>query len=212
MWMYKKRGSLSEPQGRRVGRRFRQSSGIENQISDDVVDAASAADVADVAITFELNSEDQRPYAEVKICGEFLNGLLDSGANVTVLGAGGYERVRKWKLPIKPIQSQVRTADGTMRAATGCVDVPYELDGKEIVVRTLLLEHITKDLILGTDFWKAFDIQPRSCDALDIEIPKVESEKARRGDQVVSVCRVRRRSESHDKDSTQNRHGRREAD
>lgn len=122
---------------------------------------------ADVAATYQFHPSDNRPYARVKIGDEFLDGLLDSGANVTVLGKGGYERVKRWDLPIITANGTVRTADGTVRKTSACVDVPYEFEGQLHVVRTYLLEHITKPLILGTDFWQSFRIEARTVAALE---------------------------------------------
>lgn len=115
-------------------------------------------------------------------------GLLDSGANVTVLGVGCHEKVRRWNLVAKPISTSIRTADGTNRPVSGYVDIEYEFNNETHIVPTLLLEHVTKELILGTDFWNAFKIEPRtcamlepcfSCDAientLDIDTPKPTS-------------------------------------
>lgn len=110
-----------------------------------------------------------------------MTGLLDSGANATVLGVGCHERVKKWNLPILPCSRRVRTADGTMRDLDECVDAPYQLGNRTCVVRTLLMEDVTKELILGTDFWNAFNIELRSNDDIDvvdlaeIEVPKLES-------------------------------------
>lgn len=119
--------------------------------------------VADIAVAFDMRPTDNRPYAKLKICGEDIDGLLDSGANVTVLGVGCLKKVKKWNLPVKPVNTNIRTADGTNRVVSGYVDVPYEFNGERHVIATLLLEHVTKELILGTDFWKAFKIEARTC-------------------------------------------------
>lgn len=135
---------------------------------------------ADVAATYMMHPGDNRPYARVKIGDELLDGLLDSGANVTVLGAGGLERVRRWELPIVSTTGAIRTADGTMREASACVDVPYEFEGQMHVIRTYLIERVTQPLLLGTDFWQAFRIEPRSCSAIemaDVEVSDVDTPK-----------------------------------
>lgn len=137
-------------------------------------------DFADVAATYKMHPGDNRPYARVKIGDEFVDGLLDSGANVTVLGAGGPERVKRWNLPLVAAAGNIRTADDTAREVNLCVDVPYEFEGQMNVVRTYLLEHITKPLILGTDFWNAFRIEPRSCaslETMDVDVSDVDTPK-----------------------------------
>lgn len=124
----------------------------------------------DVAAIFEMRPIDNRPYAKVKILGDEIEGLLDSGANVTVLGVGCHEKVKRWNLAVRPINTNVRTADGTGRMASGYVDIPFEFNGKQHVIPTLLLEHVTKELILGTDFWNMFDIELHSCALLETNV------------------------------------------
>lgn len=170
---------MPESSARRGEERYGQRSELTREVS--VGSNDNINDFADVAATYKLNPGDNRPYARVKIGDEYVDGLLDSGANVTVLGAGGYERVKRWNLPFVAASGNIRTADGTARGISDCVDVPYEFEGQLNVVRTYLLEHITKPLILGTDFWQAFRIEPRSCAALefsdvgtgDVDVPKV---------------------------------------
>lgn len=179
MQLFKKLGILPESQPRAVGAGFGQSD-VVNVVEKDGSDD-NDNEFADVAATYILHPGDNRPYGRVKIGDEFLDGLLDSGANVTILGVGCFERVKRWGLPIVETAGTVRTADGTVRKITSCVDVPYEFEGQMHVVRTYLLEHITQALILGTDFWRAFQIEPRSCamleametDATDVDSPKV---------------------------------------
>lgn len=111
----------------------------------------------------------------MKIRGEHIDGLLDSGANATILGAGCFER---WGFPLLDCATKIRTADGTLRKVDKCVDVLYRLGGREAVVRTLLAEQITKPLILGTDFWRTFDIHPCTPDEVDAdEICDVQAPK-----------------------------------
>lgn len=41
---------------------------------------------------------DNRPHARVEIFGEKLIGLMDSGANVTILGKGNDESIKNWPI------------------------------------------------------------------------------------------------------------------
>lgn len=118
MRLFKKLGILPEPTVRGIGERLGQPDVLnesEGRGSDD-----AHIEFADVAATYQFHPSDNRPYARVKIGDEWLDGLLDSGANVTVLGAGGFERVERWELPIIKTEGNVRTADGTIRKATAC--------------------------------------------------------------------------------------------
>lgn len=167
--VFKKLGQLPTTGNRGIGECCRHGGQLvpPKTISDsnDTEDA-----VADVAVAFDMRPKDNRPYAKVRICGEDIDGLLDSGANVTVLGVGCLDKVKRWNLPVKPVNTNIRTADGTNRVVSGYVDVPYEFNGERHVIATLLLEHVTKDLILGTDFWKAFQIEARTrtCAMIDL--------------------------------------------
>lgn len=111
-------------------------------------------------ITCESPNDDNRPYAKVKICGEELEGLLDSGASVTILGQGGYKLIEKWNLKKKSTAMTVSTADGTRQFVEHYVEIPFQFLGKMVYVRTLLVESIKRRLILGIDFWSAFNIAP----------------------------------------------------
>lgn len=169
---------MSEPPARGIGERLRQPGAINKNDEEGSNDVH--IEFADVAATYEFHPNDNRPYGRVKIGDEFLDGLLDSGANVTVLGAGGFERVKRWELPILEAEGSIRTADGTIRRISACVDVPYEFEGQIHVVRTYLLEHITKSLILGTDFWQAFRIVPSflaTLEAADANMNDLEAPK-----------------------------------
>jgi hypothetical protein len=108
-----------------------------------------------------LNSEyDQRPYAKVDILGITITGLLDSGSSITLLGTGGVELVDKLGLTIFDKAVKVSTADGANHTVLGYVDIPFYYNEKLQVLPTLMVPSIKQKLILGMDFWKAFDIRP----------------------------------------------------
>lgn len=80
--------------------------------------------------------------------------------------------VKKWKLTVKPLSTQIRTANGGQCRALGYVEIPFEYRGKRRIIPTLLIEEITKELILGIDFWNAFRISPFAYEVDEIEVPK----------------------------------------
>lgn len=123
---------------------------------------------------FETLANDNRPYVSVRVNGVYVKGLLDSGANVTILGRNCLKNIEKWNLQLKPMTNSIRTANGAHCKALGYVDVPFEFRGRKRVIPTLLIEEITKELILGTDFWNAFRIAPMACDVTDVQVPKLE--------------------------------------
>lgn len=61
----------------------------------------------------------------------------------------------------------IRTADGSEHKTSAVIGVPYTVGNTTIIVRTLIIHTITTSLILGTDFWQAFHIQPMFCCATD---------------------------------------------
>lgn len=67
---------------------------------------------------------DNRPHAKVKILGREIVGLLDSGANLTVLGHNSENFIKQLKLPLIPFISNIKTADGTSHLVTSYVDLP----------------------------------------------------------------------------------------
>lgn len=66
--------------------------------------------VESVSLAEEIDGNDSRPFAEVEMFGEMVNGLLDSGASVTVLGAGSLQFLEKHKINFDNFQSSVKTA------------------------------------------------------------------------------------------------------
>lgn len=93
---------------------------------------------------------------------------------MTILGRNCLRNVEKWGLPLKPMRNCIRTANGAQCKAVGYVEVPFEYRGRKRVIPTLLIEEVTKELILGTDFWNAFRIAPMACDVTDVDVPKLE--------------------------------------
>jgi alpha-acetolactate decarboxylase len=87
-------------------------------------------------------------------------GLLDSGCTSTILGSKSIELVKSLGLELENFDISVSTADGTKHDVAGHVDVPFEYNGKLVVMPTLIVPSLTKRLILGMDFWKSFDITP----------------------------------------------------
>jgi len=63
--------------------------------------------------------DDQRPYAQVKIAGETIFGLLDSGTNVSCLGVGALDLLQRAGLKYFKLSTSVRTADGRSQPVLG---------------------------------------------------------------------------------------------
>lgn len=103
---------------------------------------------------------DNRPFVNIKIKNKEFIALLDSGANVTVLGQGCEQIVSDLKLKKFPASGSVKTADDTKHSVDYFVCLPIEFEEKIEVVPALLIPTLGKELILGMDFWNCFGIQP----------------------------------------------------
>lgn len=110
------------------------------------------------------------PHVTVKIFGTELVGLLDSGASISVISS--IELIKLWNLKIQKLNLKVFTANGENLKCYGFVNLPYTFDGKTKVVPTDVIPEISKDLICGYDFWKAFGIRPTIREGIDVTLPR----------------------------------------
>lgn len=115
--------------------------------------------VEEVAAIIEDMPNDSRPHVEVSVEGHRMIGLLDSGASVTVFGAGSEEFIENINLTRKPSYISIKTADGTSHAGRQYINVPFECEGKRAHVITHIVPTINKPLILGENFWRAFEVK-----------------------------------------------------
>lgn len=110
-------------------------------------------------ITKELPN-DNRPYARVQIFHTTLLGLLDSGASVSILGSEALNKLASWpEIQQKKVSQKIRTADGTTHAIETKINVPIAFNGRKRNIELLIAPRISQSLILGTNFWEAFEIE-----------------------------------------------------
>lgn len=109
-----------------------------------------------------------RYYAKISFLDFEEFGLLDSGANVSCIGAelattdfSNYPNFLK-------CQSQVKTADGAIQKVLGWVDVTVSFKGKSSRLRLFVIPSIKQRLILGTDFLRAFGLFPDVLGSVDL--------------------------------------------
>lgn len=115
------------------------------------------------AQSFHINTKPQKcPHIEVNILGTSITALLDSGASVSIINSR--QLIEKHQFRVQPINLQIKTADGTLYGCEGVVQIPYTYNGRTNVVPTLLIPQVTKQLILGVDFWDTFQIVPAITD------------------------------------------------
>lgn len=98
-------------------------------------------------------SSDQRPYALVTVAEVQLNGLLDSGANISCLGKGAFDTAKQMNLRVKPVLSSVKTADGANQQVLGFIDAPVTYNSVTKLIRLYLIPSLSQSLYLGIDFW-----------------------------------------------------------
>lgn len=118
--------------------------------------------------TIISNPTDMRYYAKVKFLNFIEYGLLDTGANISCIGAelakhdfSKYDTFTKCK-------SSVKTADGQTQNVVGWVYVDIHFRDKFKSIQLFIIPTISQKLILGIDFWKAFDLIPDILNSVDL--------------------------------------------
>lgn len=103
---------------------------------------------------------DNRPFAKVDILGFSVIGLLDCGAQMTVLGVGCDKLLRDLKLKLLPTDLKLTTAEGSRLNVKGYVNLPITFNGKTRLVTAIVAPTLNRRLILGMNFWNVFRIEP----------------------------------------------------
>lgn len=112
------------------------------------------------ALSLLIIGDDPRPHLQVKICGEEVVGLMDSGASCTIFGKGSEEFLSKFQLSSQRKSVVVRVADGNCKKCNGVVEVPITFNGATHLITTLVVPEIDTFLTLGMNFWDAFGFSP----------------------------------------------------
>lgn len=87
-------------------------------------------------------------------------GLLDSGAEVTVVGPRFRALVDSGCIQTKPSLFAIRTADGTVHNTTHVLVLSVSYLGHNHVIEAPMLSSLKHDLVLGVDCWQKFNIRP----------------------------------------------------
>lgn len=98
------------------------------------------------------------PRIRVSILDTDIIALLDSGASISVLNST--KVLQKHGLKLFQANVLVSTADNTEHECLGYANVPYTFAGITKVIPTIVVPQLSKSLILGMDFWNAFEIRP----------------------------------------------------
>lgn len=109
---------------------------------------------------FISTPEDNRPHLSVRIYGQSFQALLDTGANMSIIGARGISILDKFHVPLLPFSSSlaVTVADGSPKPISGKVNLPIVIDGVKKNVQFLVVPDITISFILGINFCQTFNI------------------------------------------------------
>lgn len=103
---------------------------------------------------------DNRPFINIKVLDKNLCALLDSGANLSVLGGKYSNLLEIFNLKVdKCSENSVVTADGRSQRVVGCVYLPIKVDDICKIIKVLVVPSLKQDLILGSDFCKTFLIE-----------------------------------------------------
>ena len=135
------------------------------------------------AAVFRTQKDDSRPYAEVMVGDIKITGLLDSGASVSILGAGCRELVERLKVPIVHFYSTLTTASGQPQTVLGKVKLQVKFEEKVREISFYLCPYLTQSVYFGVDFWIAFNLAPSifnsSSDVQDnsIVVSEIDQEK-----------------------------------
>lgn len=89
-----------------------------------------------------------------------MQGLLDSGATISLFGMNHMKLIDKWKLRMTSANLMIKTADGKFHTCTKKIKLPMQYDDKTHKVEVYFSPTVGKTTILGMNFWKTFGIIP----------------------------------------------------
>lgn len=92
--------------------------------------------------------------------GKQLTGLLDSGANCSLLGGAYVHTMDELGLRKIAFKGAIKTADGTEHHIQSYVRLPIIYNNKNEMITALLLPTLPDCIILGMNFWNKFGVKP----------------------------------------------------
>lgn len=118
-------------------------------------DLYDASDYPELNQTYSIiiNTEnDNRPHAVITVLGKQLTGLLDSGANCSLLGGQYLKVINELHLKTGKVKGGVQTADGTKHDISEFVNLPIAYNGRNEALPVLLVPSMPSCIILGMNF------------------------------------------------------------
>lgn len=98
------------------------------------------------------------PHILVKIVDSDIEALLDSGAEISVMNS--IEIAHKYNFKVHKTNIKIDTAGTANHSCLGFINVPLTYKSVTRVIRIYIVLEFSKPLILGVNFWKAFNIVP----------------------------------------------------
>ncbi|XP_043069923.1 uncharacterized protein [Drosophila bipectinata] len=142
-------------------------------------------------------SGDNRPFAIVEVEGNNIEGLLDSGASVSLLGEGCLELIEKLGLRREKTRAIMQSAGGAKHQVLGKVYPEIRYQGQTHRIPILLCPSLKQKLYLGVDFWRKFHIAPEVVRVESLE--NVETEIHSKGEPVEPHTLTKEQKERLDK-------------
>lgn len=118
---------------------------------------------------------DKRPYAEVKLLGRKMLGLLDTGAAMSCIGGRLAKEVVLNNFKINRIFGNASTADGIKQPILGKLKTEIIYDGQEKLIDLYVVPTLSQDLYLGIDFWTLFNLLPSSFQISELKLFELNS-------------------------------------
>ena len=122
----------------------------------------------------KMNS-DNRPYVKVVIGGREVTALLDSGANISVLGQDSEDLIKENGLKTRVDASIIKTADGKKHNSVGSIDIPITYNEVTRVVKCLIVPTLVNKLLFGANFWDNFNLVPAICGITEVTENKINN-------------------------------------
>lgn len=116
---------------------------------------------------YHTDTRDNRPFVYVKVKNREIRALMDTGANISVLGRNLVNSIFDWGDALLKSDLTITTADRTPHKVQGIINVNYWFLGKKEMVPTVVVPTDTYHLILGMDFIRAFGIDLVARDQLE---------------------------------------------
>lgn len=118
------------------------------------------------SISPNLNN-DCRPYVSFFVRGCKFLGLLDSGAQISVIGNNFHHTFINMGFSMESTNYSAVTADGRLQSVIGYITLPIRCAKHIRTIKFIVIPSIATDIILGIDFWTAFRLFTKLSDSVN---------------------------------------------